>query len=285
MLTASAALSHCLGVHLALFLIAVPLLLRRWRKNKEWVMLPFTTIMFILGTTYIGANTKVTELAFIDNRNFPGGPNIYLLANYNVAPHVLLNTMGAISLWIADGLLVILGIHSTHWTSVNHFPDLSMPHHFQSSLLDPAHPRTLIFGQLRWVFPVASFRGNTKLTAYSVFGILALVEVNLPLSNAWTALSRKFALAYFTLSLSLNAVLTLLITARLLMYRHRARVQLGVNHGTPYTSIAAMLVESSALYSTVSLIFIISYARNSPIQNLVLPILGQVQVSITFYHI
>ena len=64
--------------------------------------------MFILGTIFIGANTKVNELSFIDNRNFPGGPNAYLAAFYNSTPNLLGNTMFVIANWLADGLLVRL---------------------------------------------------------------------------------------------------------------------------------------------------------------------------------
>ncbi|KZV78030.1 hypothetical protein EXIGLDRAFT_692990 [Exidia glandulosa HHB12029] len=38
-----------------------------------------------------------------------------------------------------------------------------------------------------------------------------------------------------------------------------------------------MLVESAALYSAFSLIFIVAYGRNSPVQNLFLPPLAQIQ--------
>lgn len=93
-------------MHFTLFVIVVPLLLRRREKDKDWLLLSFTTVMFILGTIHIGTNTKVTELAFIDNRNFPGGPNGYLASNYNAAPHPIVNVMGSMSLWLADGLLV-----------------------------------------------------------------------------------------------------------------------------------------------------------------------------------
>jgi hypothetical protein len=62
--------------------------------------------MFILGTIFVGANTKVNELSFVDNRNFPGGPNAYLAANYNSHPNLLGNTMFVIANWLADSLLV-----------------------------------------------------------------------------------------------------------------------------------------------------------------------------------
>jgi hypothetical protein len=48
--------------------------------------------------------------------------------------------------------------------------------------------------------------------------------------------------------------------------------------GSEYSSVATMMIESAALYSITGVIFIVSYGINSPIQNLALPVLGQVQV-------
>ena len=98
--------------------------------------------MFILGTIFIGANTKVNELSFIDNRNFPGGPNAYLAAFYNSTPNLLGNTMFVIANWLADGLLVRL--LCVCWTlDINHPRDVPVSPHLQFPILDraPAWPR------------------------------------------------------------------------------------------------------------------------------------------------
>lgn len=125
------------------------------------------------------------------------------------------------------------------------------------------------------------YHRHAQLTnSFAAMGIMVLFEIQLPASNLWTALSAQFVLAYFTLSLSLNILLTLLIVLRLLIHRHRAREYLGATHATNYTSIVAMLVESSALYTAFSLIFIVSYVRKSAVQNLFLPVLGEIQVSV-----
>jgi len=113
-------------------------------------------------------------------------------------------------------------------------------------------------------------------------GILLLFESGLPASNLWTRLSTDFALAYFTITLSLNVILTLLIVVRLLIHRRRVRKHLGPEHATHYTSIASMLIESSALYSLFSLLFLVSFAVRSFAQNLFLPVLAEIQVSAAF---
>jgi hypothetical protein len=45
-----------------------------------------------------------------------------------------------------------------------------------------------------------------------------------------------------------------------------------------YISVASMIVESAALYTVVGIMFIVSYATNSVAENVLLPILGEVQV-------
>lgn len=109
-----------------------------------------------------------------------------------------------------------------------------------------------------------------------------MFQLTQPGKNLWTTFS--FALPYWSLSISLNIIATGLIVGRLLLVRHRVRSALGEAHSRQYTSVAAMLIESAALDSIIGLIFIISYARNSNVQNLFLPALGQVEVSDLIRH-
>lgn len=95
----------------------------------------------------------------------------------------------------------------------------------------------------------------------------------------WGKEAVKFGIAYWTLSISLNIIITVLIVARLILRRKRMRSALGDEHGHMYTSISAMLIESAALYSVWGLVFLITYAKNSAFNNILLPALGQVQVS------
>ncbi|KAF7290731.1 hypothetical protein MIND_01313800 [Mycena indigotica] len=59
----------------------------------------------------------------------------------------------------------------------------------------------------------------------------------------------------------------------------RIQVAMGEEHAYArrYVGIAAMLIESAALYAIWSLMFLICYARNTPLQNILLSSLGQVQ--------
>ncbi|KAK7472489.1 hypothetical protein VKT23_000604 [Stygiomarasmius scandens] len=77
--------------------------------------------------------------------------------------------------------------------------------------------------------------------------------------------------------MGLNVILTIFIVGRLLYARYRIKSSLGSRYGQNYLSVASMLVESAALYSIWALVFLITYARGSAAQNILLPPLGQIQ--------
>jgi hypothetical protein len=97
----------------------------------------------------------------------------------------------------------------------------------------------------------------------------------------WAAQAVTFGIAYWSLSLGLNITITIAIAGRLFYMRSKLRTALGDQClASPYVSVAAMIVESASLYTSTTLIFIVLYARGSPVQNYVLPVLGQIQVSL-----
>jgi hypothetical protein len=81
------------------------------------------------------------------------------------------------------------------------------------------------------------------------------------------------------LSIALNIILTLSIATKIWIARFRIQKLLGVNSSASgqYVSVASMLVESAALYAVWSIVFLICYVRNTPLQNILLPPLGQIQ--------
>lgn len=89
-------------------------------------------------------------------------------------------------------------------------------------------------------------------------------------------------IAYMALSLSINTILTLLIIIRLLQLRRVLFRTIGSSYSQTYTSLVALLVESAALYTIVALMTVITCGVGSPIQYVLLPMLGQLQVVCTF---
>lgn len=85
--------------------------------------------------------------------------------------------------------------------------------------------------------------------------------------------------AYWSLTVSLNVVITILICIRLLLTRNEMRAVFGNDHGHLYTKVTTMFVESAALYSAWGLVTLIAYAReDNGVRNIVIGALGQVQV-------
>ena len=115
--------------------------------------------------------------------------------------------------------------------------------------------------------------------------IMVIFQASRPNASLWTSTTVQFTLPYFAISISLNVSLTLLLVGRLFHMSYNLRKTMGKNseHGKAYISIATMLIESAAPYAIAAIVFIITYARNSNVQNLVLPVLAQIMVSCLYF--
>jgi hypothetical protein len=110
----------------------------------------------------------------------------------------------------------------------------------------------------------AMYEGNLKIIALPIAVYLSFIGVaiaiNLSLSNHFggsLALPNVHVLttAFFPLSAGLNVLVTILIAAKLLYFRH---------HVGKYLTIIVVLVESAALYTTCSVVFVILDQIRSP---------------------
>ena len=89
-------------------------------------------------------------------------------------------------------------------------------------------------------------------------------------------------LAFYSISLSLNIILTLMIVIRLVL--HGRNTFAVTTSGSPtglgnlYKTIATMLIESCALFAVSSLLLIVPWAVGSPSTFLFSPIFAEIQV-------
>ena len=90
----------------------------------------------------------------------------------------------------------------------------------------------------------------------------------------------RYHLAYHSVTLSLNVLLTLMIVVRLVLRSRnvRAATKSPTGFGGLYRTIATMLIESSALFAVSSLLVIGPLIAKSPLMDLFLPILAETQV-------
>lgn len=208
--------------------------------RTPWLMY-YSVVMFVLATIAFALNTKFIQMTYIDYRNYPGGPNIFTFDFYNHPINLTSFVCYTLMTWLGDGLVLYR---------------FMLIYNFKKRLL---------------VFPCLVYLGMIAMS------VCLVVSINAPGGDFWTEASANFAVAFWSLSIGLNMGLTLLIAGRLLVMRNRVREALGAEHSTAYTSTLSILIESAALYSICGLVFIILYARNSPVQNIVLPPLGQIQ--------
>ena len=99
--------------------------------------------------------------------------------------------------------------------------------------------------------------------------------------SLYSALPMAYGTSYYVISLSVNIILTILITIRLLMYRRHVVRTLQIDNGQHYISLVTIVIESAALYSVFALMFIITYAINNPTSQVFLATASSSQVCIS----
>ncbi|THH32554.1 hypothetical protein EUX98_g1618 [Antrodiella citrinella] len=232
--------SACIyGIHVALFIACLRPVLKRGRWLGAYV-----AILFTLATTGIALQVYWHAVAFIDHRNDPGGPYEFLKQNVMHPVNIALTVIYLLLNWFSDGIVLyrfyviysVIGAHGVFTT-------------------------------------IASV---IMLLALVVTGSVFTPSIASLGSNLWTDISTAPGIAYLTLSLCINTVLTLLIVGRIIYIGRHLR-QLGTLQNTQYTSIITLLVESAALYTFWALISVIACGVSSPVQFALLPALGQLQ--------
>ncbi|KAH7924810.1 hypothetical protein BV22DRAFT_1129493 [Leucogyrophana mollusca] len=219
------------------------------RSRKSVFLLIYVSAVFSLGTILFATNSQFIQLGFIDNRDFPGGPSAYIEEMFSIPENIASNVTFVLANWCADSLML--------WRCMVIYKDCKLP------------TRAVVVG-----VPSLMLVGSITL------GILWLTQISSPSSspsqNAATGVN--YTTPYFALALAVNIVVTIMIVLRLLFHRHRITKALGPGHGSHYTSIAAMIVESASLYSVFSLLFLIPFAVGSPVSNTFIQILGEVDI-------
>jgi len=228
------------GVHLTLFIWCCHLLIQKKKGRRDYLYMLYISLLFVMGNVGNGTNIKVGEETFVDFRNFPGGPSAYFATGGGLVG-LTCNVVYIINSWFQDGFLVY-----RFWIFFSQF------------------------GRYWIIFPGIMFLTSVALS------LVLIVMLCIPGINLWTTISINFAIPYWAISIALNVLITVCITIRLLYMRYKIRKAMP-GAGSEYLSVTTMTVESAALYTVTGLIFLVSYGVNSPIQNLALPVLGQVQ--------
>lgn len=252
-------------------------------KKIGWLV--YITAMFFLGSIFMGACAQMTQLSFVDYRNIPGGPSEYENVEFSIPADEAGNVVFVLTNWLADGLMVrdptdsdccriLKGLGSQVWRCVLIYRSCSIPVW-----------ATGILPCLMYLAEIGTPRlhrsaHNLSLSDILVLGILWLIQISTPAGSPYLAGGNiNWTLPYLSTAVALNVVVTMMIATRLLLYRRRVVSVLGGKHGRHYISVAAMMIESAALYSAFALLFIIPFAINNNIANTFLQAISEVQVS------
>jgi hypothetical protein len=94
-----------------------------------------------------------------------------------------------------------------------------------------------------------------------------------------------FTTPYFSVSVSLNFILTLMLVVRLAIHHRNIRKVAGLGAGGLYKAVISMLVESCSLYAVSLILYIGVEAAGSPVQLLFFPIISETQVRAGFFFL
>ncbi|KAG7088751.1 hypothetical protein E1B28_012719 [Marasmius oreades] len=241
------------GIQFVLYVMASYLL---WmhrnqdKSHKNIFLILYISVIFILSTLYMAGLLQFTQESFIDGRMIKGGPNVFENDMFSLPVDMLANVIMVLLSWFCDIINV--------WRCYVIYKGGRI------------HPWVVL------LIPVLLYFSSVA------FGVLFLKQVGTVSQSPWDATGINFTIPYYTMSLALNIIVTILIVLRLLIYRHRITKAMGPMHGSQYTSLVAMVVESAAIYSTFALCFLVPFAVKSPLAQLFLQGLAQIQGVSTF---
>ncbi|KAF8496295.1 hypothetical protein JB92DRAFT_3126178 [Gautieria morchelliformis] len=197
-------------------------LVKKEGLRASWKLVAFLSVQQIAVLLGVAGNINLAMLAFIDNRNIPGGPIAYQ-SQFSNRPFAFAALAGfTVSTWLQDVLLLyrFLVIWNGYY--------------------------------LLFVFPFMIF-----LTSIA-FSLILLVQTGQTAGLLSKANAIPVPVIFFSLSVALNVILTSLIVGRLLAHRRLLDRSLGLQHTRPYVTITAIVIESAALYTCVGIAQVVS---------------------------
>jgi hypothetical protein len=112
-------------------------------------------------------------------------------------------------------------------------------------------------------------------------GTLWTLQSSKPTLSMYSKLPMAYGTSYYAISLGANIILTVLIMGRLVAYRRTLLESLPADLANHYISLGTVIVESAAMYSLFSILFLITYAVNNPTNQIWLAVASATQVRAT----
>ncbi|KAH7926975.1 hypothetical protein BV22DRAFT_1032314 [Leucogyrophana mollusca] len=219
----------------------------RSTRNRAIYQLLYIAVMFILGTLYLSATTQRVQIEYVDHPNVPGGALALTAAVAQDPVSRIGPVVYVLANWMSDCLVL-----------------------WRVFVLYHGSPYQV------WVaiFPFVLFLG---VVAVGIIGIVHPTIID-QLFCSRSNLATRAVTLYYGLTLSLSLLSAILVISRVYVHKRRLQKALGPGHGSLYTSVAVMTIESSGLYAVWLLIFLVLYVFESPLQIVFLASLCHVQV-------
>lgn len=231
------------GVHATLFFLTANLLWekRRTQARHSYAMLAYITLVFILSSIGAGTAMHTNEQAFVDDRNYPGGPGAFDIEQNSLTIDIVGTGAYMVNAWLASGLLL--------WRY------------------------SLFTGRRWWAIAIPACVYAVAIAA----GSILLAELAKPGALFFSKSTANFALLFWGADIATTILLTVVIVCRLMYMRWKLRRILDKEGISPYVSVSAMLLESAFLYSAWGIPFIVTYAKNLSVNQLFFQPMGQIQ--------
>ncbi|KAJ6569379.1 hypothetical protein B0H19DRAFT_1024484 [Mycena capillaripes] len=236
------------GVQFALYFFCFRYLWQRRKQHRYAIfVLVYITTLFSVEFLFVAVQAQTVQMIYIDNRNYPGGPWAFFLATQNAPVNIIFYVTLFMLTFLSD--LLVIWRCWVIWAAE---------------------------GQKKIAYLVISFPCILLLASFAL-GVLWTLESSKPGLSLYSRLPIEYGTAYYTISLSVNIIISTLIIARLLFYRRRLLKILPTAQARHYVSMMTIVVESAVLYSAFALLFLITYAVNNPTTQLWLGVASATQ--------
>ncbi|THH32296.1 hypothetical protein EUX98_g1893 [Antrodiella citrinella] len=217
------------GVELVMYFSTLRKLRRRALNNQSWkFFFIYSTVLLILVTIDMATNAVWGEIMWIDKRVDPGVAT-FIVEDLSIWYQIMGSTTVVIMVLLGDALLV--------------------------------YRLYVIWGSNYWVIVLPGI----VYCATLALGILELVSAFRPGGFFFSGKAVNFGTPYYSISVSMNIIITLLICSRLFYMSREVRKAIGSQNAKLYTGVAAILIESAAPYTAMGILFLPFYARGDDV--------------------
>ncbi|KIK82322.1 hypothetical protein PAXRUDRAFT_832269 [Paxillus rubicundulus Ve08.2h10] len=216
------------GIELVLYFKTMQILLRNGgnRKRSDLFYAFFTTIMFFLISVWVISQVIFSGKTWMQHRDYTGGPGKYWLNHMSD----WYNDFGATSVIALQLATSALMIHRCRivWDSY----------------------RVITAPSILWVITLA-------------LGIVVLWVSCSPGSDVFVGMASRLNLAYYSISVFLDTIVSGIICYRMLYHAMKVKKQLGNEYASGYFNVISVIIESALLYTLSGLAFLVSFGIGS----------------------